>query len=230
MKFDDLLTDYLNESGKDNAYNAIKKPLIVACVLMCASTFASIFIHCYCLAILLVTVAIIIIIYIGIKVKNTDRKIIEDKQYERIESILIKHDIYDINKPRDFKCFDILIQDAEKMLPRYKFIDSGEIIGVFSTFASALLCLILGFINPSKLITSNHFQNICIMLMLIFFVVAISGMSISFIFRDCVNRRYYDIEKFISDLSDFKLRAIIRLNNDSNKEKNSHKKNHNINI
>ena len=63
----------------------------------------------------------------------------------------------------------------------------------------------------------------CIIFIFCYSAVALFGLYANRMLRDFINRRYDQIEKFINDLSDFKVKAIIntRIADHKNKTENN---------
>ena len=224
MKFDDIFNEYKKISGKNET--EIKKPwglFALIIILMVTAAIFWLFTPYKWVGFLPYAIAFLPLFRIKKIMDQIDRTELENRQFEQMESFLAENHIYDKNAPLDFLCIDALIQDGEKILPRYKKVDLGELIGVFSAFATAVLGIIFSCLNFSGKMTNEQFQDICIIFIFCYSAVALFGLYANRMLRDFINRRYDQIEKFINDLSDFKVKAIIntRIADHKNKTENN---------
>ena len=224
MNFDDIFLKYKEASGKIETKSQKPWGLFTIFIITLASSAVLLLVfHLIWVSLLVFVLAVLLTLKIEKIVGNVDRTELENSQFENMKSFLSEKKIYDKSNPLDFSCLDALIQDGERILPRYKIIDSGELIGVFSAFGSALLTLIFGLFHFSEKEIHEQFLYICMFYIFSFFSVALIGISFNSMFGDFFNRNYKLREKFISDLSDFRLKAIIntRIADHKNKKENN---------
>ena len=222
MKFDDIFNEYKKISGKNET--EIKKPwglFALIIILMVTAAIFWLFTPYKWVGFLPYAIAFLPLFRIKKIMDQIDRTELENRQFGQMESFLAENHIYDKNAPLDFLCLDVLIQDGEKILPRYKHIDLGELLGVFSAFATGILGTIFNSFDFSGSETYERFRNICVMLLLCYSVVAFVGICFNRMLSDVINRKYYQIEKFINDLSDFKVKAIVNTHSDDHKTENN---------
>lgn len=130
MKFDDIFNEYKKISGKNET--EIKKPwglFALIIILMVTAAIFWLFTPYKWVGFLPYAIAFLPLFRIKKIMDQIDRTELENRQFEQMESFLAENHIYDKNAPLDFLCIDALIQDGEKILPRYKKVDLGELIG-----------------------------------------------------------------------------------------------------
>ena len=150
MNFDDIFNEYKKISGKNET--DIKKPwglFALIIIFMVAAAIFWLFIPYKWVGFLPYAIAFLPLFRIKKIMDQIDRTELENRHFEQMESFLSEKNIYDKNNPLDFSCLDVLIQDGEKTLPRYKNLDIGELLGVFSAFAPSVLSIIIGFLDFS---------------------------------------------------------------------------------
>lgn len=222
MLFDDIFDKYKEASEKNEKMpKSTKVLLVIAIILLIISAVSWIFSKYKLAAIVLYAIALFLMYIIKKIVEKIDKSDIENRRFEQLKSFLAESHIYEKNAPLDFSCLDALIQDGEKILPRYKQIDFGEMIGVFSAFATGLLGAIFSFLNSSEKNSYGQIQEYCILILISYSAVAFFGIYANRILRDYINRRYDQIEKFINVLSDFKVKAIIKARTTHHKKENN---------
>ena len=129
MKFDDIFNEYKKISGKNET--EIKKPwglFALIIILMVTAAIFWLFTPYKWVGFLPYAIAFLPLFRIKKIMDQIDRTELENRQFEQMESFLAENHIYDKNAPLDFLCIDALIQDGEKILPRYKKVDLGELI------------------------------------------------------------------------------------------------------
>ena len=120
MKFDDIFNEYKKISGKNET--EIKKPwglFALIIILMVTAAIFWLFTPYKWVGFLPYAIAFLPLFRIKKIMDQIDRTELENRQFEQMESFLAENHIYDKNAPLDFLCLDVLIQDGEKILPRY---------------------------------------------------------------------------------------------------------------